>query len=73
MFDSVKPKFDPEIPASNGPENNYMLALIIGKRARQIVEGSERLTECKSNNPVTIAICEYKENKIKIGIKKNYT
>ena len=49
---------------STDKENNYMLATIIGKRAVQLTKGSEMLTKCNASNRVTIAICEYKENKL---------
>ena len=54
--------FNPSIQTDK--ENNYMLASIIGKRAVQLAKGGEMFTECDSNNGVTIAICEYKANKL---------
>jgi DNA-directed RNA polymerase subunit K/omega len=56
--------FNPAIPVTNESENSYMLASIIGKRAIQIIGGSNVMTECKSKNAITIAISEYKEKKI---------
>jgi DNA-directed RNA polymerase subunit K/omega len=56
--------FDPSIPIVKGQENRYMLASIIGKRAVQLNKGSEMLIDCESSNNVTIAICEYKANKL---------
>jgi DNA-directed RNA polymerase subunit K/omega len=55
--------FDPSMPIEE-PENRYMLATIIGKRAVQLNKGSETLVECESNNNVTVAICEYKAKKL---------
>ena len=56
--------FDPSISKPEGAENNYMLASIIGKRAVQITKGSDQLTDCDSENTVSIAISEYKQDKI---------
>jgi DNA-directed RNA polymerase subunit K/omega len=41
-----------------------MLASIIGKRAVQIMKGSAMLTDCHAENTVTIAIDEYKHDKL---------
>lgn len=54
--------FDPSM--SKKIENSYMLATIVGKRAVQLMKGSNMLADCDSSNKVSIAICEYKENKI---------
>jgi DNA-directed RNA polymerase subunit K/omega len=56
--------FDPSIPTPEGSENSYMLASIIGKRAVQLMKGSDKLAECDSENTVTIAIAEYKKDKL---------
>ena len=55
--------FDPSMPIEEH-ENPYMLASIIGKRAVQLNKGSEMLIDCESSNNVTVAICEYKANKL---------
>lgn len=62
--------FNPSISGAEGPENNYMITAIIGKRARQIQEGSKKLADCNSKNAVTISICEYKANKLGYTTKK---
>ena len=54
--------FNPAMSKEN--ENSYMLATIVGKRAVQLMKGSNTLSDCDSTNKVSIAICEYKENKI---------
>jgi DNA-directed RNA polymerase subunit K/omega len=56
--------FDPSIPTPEGSENNYMLATIIGKRAVQLMKGSQQMADCESDNTVTIAIAEYKKDKL---------
>lgn len=55
--------FDPSMPLEEN-ENRYMLASIIGKRAVQLNKGSEMLIDSESSSNVTIAICEYKANKL---------
>ena len=55
--------FDPSMPIDER-ENRYMLACIIGKRAVQLNKGSETLTDCESSNNVTVAINEYKANRL---------
>ena len=55
--------FDPSMPIEEH-ENRYMLACIIGKRAVQLNIGGETLIDCESDNNVTVAISEYKANKL---------
>lgn len=55
-------------------DSRYTLVILAGKRARQIVNGANKLTKCTSEKAVTIAINEINENMItyvrtKSGIK----
>lgn len=55
-------------------DSRYTLVVAAAKRARQISEGSPKLTRCSSEKPVTIAIYEINDNKVsytrtKDGIK----
>jgi DNA-directed RNA polymerase subunit omega len=55
-------------------DSRYTLVVATAKRARQLVDGSHKLTKCASEKPVTVAINEINENKItyirtKSGIK----
>ncbi|SDD39738.1 DNA-directed RNA polymerase subunit omega [Sporomusa acidovorans] len=43
----------------------YTLAVLAAKRAREIIEGSEILVETKSAKPVSIALEEIVQGKIK--------
>ncbi|KUO71802.1 MAG: hypothetical protein APF77_16975 [Clostridia bacterium BRH_c25] len=59
-------------------DSTYTLCNIVGKRARQLVEGAYQLTECNSAKPVSIAakeVCEgkitYVRNKIVLKKKRN--
>jgi DNA-directed RNA polymerase subunit omega len=55
-------------------DSKYTLAVMAAKRARQLMEGAPKLSNCSSQKSVTIAIHEIDENKVsyirtKIGIK----
>lgn len=55
-------------------DSRYTLVVVAAKRARQLTEGANKLTECDSEKSVTIAINEIDEQKItyirtKSGIK----
>ena len=43
-------------------DSRFELCIIAGKRARQLVDGAQKLSSCKSNNAVTIATNEINEN-----------
>jgi DNA-directed RNA polymerase subunit omega len=45
-------------------DSTYTLCNLVGKRARQLVEGADPLTECNSTKPVSIAAKEICEGKI---------
>jgi len=55
-------------------DSRYTLVVATAKRARQLIDGSHKLTNCTSEKPVTIALNEINEDKItyirtKSGIK----
>jgi len=45
-------------------DSTYTLCNIIGKRARQLVDGALPLTVCNSKKPVSIATKEINEGKL---------
>lgn len=45
-------------------DSTYTLCNVIGKRARQLIDGADQLTGCKSKKPVSIATKEVAEGKI---------
>ena len=45
-------------------DSRYSLVVATAKRAREIIDGSERLTKVDSSKPVTIATHEISEGKI---------
>lgn len=49
--------------------SRYELAILVSKRARKLVDGNPALVETDSNKPVTIAIEEIMDGKIKFGEK----
>lgn len=46
-------------------DSRYTLVVATAKRAREIIDGNEKLTKILSNKPVTVAIHEISEDKIK--------
>lgn len=48
--------------------DKYSLVVITSKRARQLIEGDKRLIEVDSNKPLTVAINEVAEEKIKFKV-----
>ena len=52
-------------------ENRFALVIATSKRAREIANGDEVLTEVKEEAPVTLAANEINEGKIKIFSNKN--
>lgn len=45
-------------------ENRYALIVMVAKRARQIANGAEPLTDVKEKSPVTLAVNEIAEGKV---------
>ncbi|WP_426349280.1 DNA-directed RNA polymerase subunit omega [Alloiococcus sp. CFN-8] len=45
-------------------DNRYSLVIVTSKRARQIIDGAEKLTDTKSNKALTLAINEVNDNQI---------
>lgn len=50
-------------------KNLYILCNVTGKRARQLVDGAPKLTECEAYSEVTVATNEIDEKKV-ICVKK---
>ena len=49
----------------------YTLCTLAGKRARQLATGANKLTKCKSQKSITIALNEINENMITYVRTKN--
>ena len=46
-------------------DNRFELVVVASKRARQIAAGDEPMTNVKEENPVTLAVNEISEGKVK--------
>lgn len=55
----------------NHAENRFALVVATSKRARQIANGDEKLTDVQEESPVTLAANEINEGKIKIIEEEN--
>ena len=54
----------------NHAENRFALVIATSKRARQIANGDEKLTDIDEESPVTLAANEINEGKIEICEEK---
>lgn len=52
-------------------DSRYTLVIVTAKRARQLVNGVQKLTNTESDKPVTIAINEINEGKVTFTRTKN--
>ncbi len=59
----LNPSFDHVL--KEGGDSRYTLVMLTAKRARQLVDGSEPVIETDSIKPVTIAIEEIVQEKVK--------
>jgi len=46
--------------------SRYSIVLATAKRARQLVDGAEKLVDIDNNRPLSIAVEEFYEGKVKI-------
>lgn len=57
------------IPSINGlakyADSRYTLVMLVAKRSRQLIEGQKPLVESSSNKPVTLALEEIVQGKVK--------
>ena len=54
----------------NHAENRFALVIATSKRARQIANGDEKLTNVEEESPVTLAANEINEGKVEICQEK---
>ena len=62
---------DPRLLLSKVDYNRYTLAALVGKRARDISDGSAPLVDCKQSKPVTVAMEEIGQEKISYQQTRN--
>lgn len=56
----------------NHAENRYALVIATARRARQIANGDEKMTDVEEESPVTLAANEIAESKVSIcGYEEN--
>lgn len=55
----------------NHAENRFALVIATSRRARQIANGDEKLTEVDAESPVTLAANEINEGKVEICEEEN--
>ena len=46
--------------------SRYSLVIAVAKRAKQLKNGAAKLVECKSKNPITIALAEIESGKLQV-------
>ena len=52
-------------------KNRYLLVMMVGKRAKQLIAGAKPLIKTKSKNPVSIALKEIEEGKVYLKKQKD--
>lgn len=52
----------------NGIDSKFRLAILVARRAKQLVNGARRKVEVKSDNPLTVALEEFRQGKINFDV-----
>jgi DNA-directed RNA polymerase subunit omega len=52
----------------NGIDNKFRMAILVARRAKQLIGGARRKIEFKSDNPLTVALEEFKQGKIDFNV-----
>lgn len=52
----------------NGIDSKFRLAILVARRAKQLVNGAHRKVEVKSENPLTVALEEFRQGKINFDV-----
>ncbi len=52
----------------NGIDSKFRLAILVARRAKQLIGGARKKVECKSENPLTVAMEEFKQGKIDFDV-----
>jgi DNA-directed RNA polymerase omega subunit len=53
---------------TNGIDSKFRLAILVARRAKQLIGGAKRKVEIKAENVLTIAMEEFKQGKIDFDI-----
>lgn len=52
----------------NGIDSKFRLAILVARRAKQLLNGSHRKVELKSDNVLTVAMEEFRQGKIDFDV-----
>lgn len=52
----------------NGIDSKFRLAILVARRAKQLIGGGRRRVDIKSDNPLTIAMEEFRQGKIDFDV-----
>jgi DNA-directed RNA polymerase subunit omega len=52
----------------NGIDSKFRLAILVARRAKQLIGGMRRRVDIKSDNPLTVAMEEFKQGKIDFDV-----
>ncbi len=52
----------------NGIDSKFRLAILVARRAKQLIGGARRKIEIKSDNPLTVAMEEFRQGKIDFNV-----
>jgi len=52
----------------NGIDSKFRLAILVARRAKQLIGGARRKIEIKTDNPLTVAMEEFKQGKIDFDV-----
>jgi DNA-directed RNA polymerase subunit omega len=52
----------------NGIDSKFRLAILVARRAKQLIGGARKKIDFKSDNPLTVAMEEFKQGKIDFDV-----
>lgn len=52
----------------NGIDSKFRLAILVARRAKQLIGGAKRMIEIKTDNPLTVAMEEFRQGKIDFDV-----
>jgi DNA-directed RNA polymerase subunit omega len=52
----------------NGIDSKFRLAILVARRAKQLIGGARKKIESKSENPLTVAMEEFRQGKIDFDV-----
>lgn len=52
----------------NGIDSKFRLAILVARRAKQLIGGAKRKIDIKTDNPLTVAMEEFRQGKIDFDV-----